>query len=143
MKYAIFVLAVCLIAQGCGSKNKPVSRKTGAEESITKTIARIDKINDTLSVFTLQFTSGAKEELNDPAFQQQLQAKLEGFSRHLSNCKSEVKSLALIDKTCRSQISKLQEVISKTEEKISFLQKEIASLKVRLDKKEPHIARAL
>lgn len=144
MKYAIFLLAIFLIAPGCGRKEKPsIKEKSRAEESISKTIVTIDKINDTLSVFTEQFASASAEELTDPKFQENLLLKLDGFSRHLSICRSEIKSLALVDKACRAKISKLQDVISKGEEKIALLQKEIAGIKADVEKKGSQLARAL
>ncbi|MGE5353334.1 MAG: hypothetical protein ACM3P0_14725 [Acidobacteriota bacterium] len=144
MKFAIFLLAVFLIAPGCSRKEKPsIKVKSRAEESISKTIARIDKMNDTLSVFTQKFASSNVEELVDPEFQEDLISKLDGYSRELSSCRSEIKSLALVDKQCRTKISKLQDVISKGEEKISRLEKEISDLKVNPEKKESQLARAL
>lgn len=143
MKYAIFILAVFLIAPGCSRKEKSsVHVKTRAEESITRTIARIDKINDTLSVFTGQLASFIESELKDPKFQDGLQAKLDGFSRHLNHCKGEIKSLALVDKKCRGEISKLQDVISKGEDKISILQKKIAEMKIKSETRQSQVARS-
>ncbi|HEX2869203.1 MAG TPA: hypothetical protein VHO03_19325 [Ignavibacteriales bacterium] len=143
MKYAIFLLAVFLIAPGCSRREKPsLLKKTRTEESITRTIAQIDKINDTLSVFTGQLASIIERELENPKFQDGLQAKLDGFTRHLNHCKSEIKSLALVDKKCRTRISKLQDVISKGEEKISILQRKIAEMKPKTKEKEPQIARS-
>ncbi|MGE5429758.1 MAG: hypothetical protein ACM3QX_01715 [Syntrophomonadaceae bacterium] len=144
MKYAIFILAFFLIAPGCSRKKVPPHKeKSRAEISISETIAQIDKINDTLSVLTQQFSSAAKEDLTDPKFQENLKLKLDGYSRHLSICKSEIKSLAMVDKRCRAQISGLQDVISKGEEKISLLQKEIAAIKAKPEARESQLARAL
>ncbi|HEX2963213.1 MAG TPA: hypothetical protein VHO43_15550 [Ignavibacteriales bacterium] len=144
MKYAIFLLAVFLIAPGCSKREKSsLKEKSRAEESISKTIARMDKINDTLSVYTKEFVSAAREELSDPKFQEDLISKLDGYSRQLSSCKCEIKSLALVDKACRAKISKLQDVISKGEEKIILLQKEIADVKADMEKKGSQLARAL
>ncbi|MCU7495231.1 MAG: hypothetical protein HF314_09520 [Ignavibacteria bacterium] len=144
MKYVILILAVFLILPGCGRKEEAARKeKTRAEESITKAIARIDKINDTLSVFVQQVASSAGESLEDAKFRQNLQSKLEIYAKYLGGCKCELKSLALVDKDCRKEISKLQEVISKGEEKISFLNKEVAETQIKLEKRESQIARAL
>lgn len=144
MKYAIFILAFFLIAQGCSKKEgPPLKEKSRAEISISETIAQIDKINDTLSVFTRQFSSAAKEDLIDPKFQENLNMKLDSYSKRLSICKSEIKSLCLVEKKCRAQISGLQDVISKGEKKISLLRKEIAEINAKPETKESQLARAL
>lgn len=155
MRGALIVILAAAILYGCRNDDKLrfSQEKKPAYSSIEKdslvhniidAIRMINEIDDTLTNISQEIrTPKVRESSNIPSMQDNIKYKLHAVTNKLRQYKSDIKSLAIVNRNYASFISTLQKTIQIREKQIEELQLQVHDLKRRLSQKEEELSRTL
>ncbi|MGE5681148.1 MAG: hypothetical protein ACM34K_09760, partial [Bacillota bacterium] len=118
--------------------------KDSLVHNIIDAIRMINEIDDTLTNISQEIrTPKVRESSNIPSMQDNIKYKLHAVTNKLRQYKSDIKSLAIVNRNYASFISTLQKTIQIREKQIEELQLQVHDLKRRLSQKEEELSRTL
>jgi flagellar biosynthesis chaperone FliJ len=151
----VIIIPAVIIISGCKYNDKLTFKeekkpafsnveKDSLVHNIIGAIKLINDIDDTLSVISQEIRAPKiTESGNIPKFQDNIRYKLQVVTDRLRQYKSDIKSLAFVNKNYSSFISTLQKTILIREKQISDLQIQVQDLRRRLSEKERELSRTL